>query len=162
MTPSFIPGMLDYDPKRHNLIEAVSKCMITRQEAQAKFNECHETQGSHDEVYTDGSKRNERVGAAAAINRHFQSGETNHLHKRLPDNGTIFATGATAITLVLNYYRYMGPVHHNVVVYSDSIFIFIKTYLTRMTRQPKVVLLEVLPYTTIPFIYMITKTSTWI
>ena len=42
ITPSFPPGT-HYDPKRHSLIEGVSKCMITRQEAQAKFNEYHET-----------------------------------------------------------------------------------------------------------------------
>ena len=85
--------------------------MITRQEAQAKFNEYHETQGSHDEVYTDGSKMNERVRSAAVINRHFRDGETtcHQLSKRLPDNSTIFAAEATAITLALNYYRYMGP-----------------------------------------------------
>ena len=96
--------------------------MISREEAQAKFNECHEAQGSHDEVYTDGSKMNERVGAAAVINRHFQDGETTcrQLSKRLPDNSTIFAAEATAITLALNYYRHMGPVHHDVVIYSDS------------------------------------------
>ena len=58
-TPNFTPGTHDYDPKRHNLIAGVSKYMISRQ-AQAKFNEYHETQESHDEVYTDGSK-NERV-----------------------------------------------------------------------------------------------------
>ena len=121
-TPSFPPGTQDYDPKRHDLIEGVSKCMITREEAQAKLNGYHEVQGSHDEVYTDGSKMNERVGAAAVINRHFQDGETTcrQLSKRLPDNSTIFAAEATAITLALNYYRHMGPVHHDVVVYSDS------------------------------------------
>ena len=32
----------------------------------------------------------------------------------------IFAAEATAITLALNYYQHMGPVHHDVVVYSDS------------------------------------------
>ena len=102
--------------------EGVNKCMITKQEAQAKFNEYHETQGSHDEVYTDGSKMNERVGAAAVINRHFLDGETTcrQLSKRLPDNSTIFAAEATAITLARNYYQCMGPVHHDVVVYSDS------------------------------------------
>ena len=65
---------------------------------------------------------NERVGAAAVINRHFQDGETTccQLSKILPDNSTIFAAEATAITLVLNYYRHMGPVYHDVVVYSDS------------------------------------------
>ena len=96
--------------------------MISREEAQAKFNEYHEAQGSHDEVNTDGSKINERVGAAAVINRHFQDGEATcrQLSKRLPDNSTIFAAEATAITLALNYYRHMGPVHHDVVVYSDS------------------------------------------
>ena len=75
-TPNFPPGTHDYDPKRHDLIEGVSKCMISGQEAQAKFNEYRETQVSHDEVYTDGSKMNKRMGAAAVINRHFQNGET--------------------------------------------------------------------------------------
>ena len=37
--------------------------MIFRQEAQAKFNEYHEAQGSHCEVYTDGSKMNESGGS---------------------------------------------------------------------------------------------------
>ena len=72
-TPIFPPGTHDYDPKRHDLIEGVSKCMISREEAQAKFNEYHEAQESHDEVYTDGSKMNERVGAVAVINCHFQA-----------------------------------------------------------------------------------------
>ena len=96
--------------------------MISRQESQAKFNEFREALGSHDEVYTDGSKMNEKVGAAAVINRHFQNGETTcrQLSKRLPDNSTIFAAEATAISLALNYYQHMGPVHHDVVVYSDS------------------------------------------
>ena len=119
--PAFPPGTHNYNPKRHNLIEGVNKCMISRPEAQAKFREYQETLGSHDEVFTDGSKMNERVGAAAVINRHFQNGETTcrHLTKRLPDNSTIFAAEATAITLALNYYQHMGPVHHDVIVYSD-------------------------------------------
>ena len=96
--------------------------MISGQEAQAKFNEFREAQGSPDEVYTDGSKMNERVGAAAIINRHFQNGETtcHQLSKRLSDNSTIFAAEATAISLALNYYQHMGPVHHDVVVGSMS------------------------------------------
>ena len=95
--------------------------MISSHEAQAKFNEFRETQGLNEEVYTDDSKLNERVGAAAVINRHFQNDErTCHLlSKRLPDNSTIFAAEAIAITLALDYYRYMGPVHHDVVVFSD-------------------------------------------
>ena len=121
-TPNFPSGTHDYDPKRHDLIEGVSKCMISRQEAQAKFDEYREAQGSRDEVYTDGSKMNERVGAAAVINRHFQNGETTcrQLSKRLPDNSIIFAAEATAISLALGYYQHMGSVHHDVVVYSDS------------------------------------------
>ena len=112
----------DYDPRRHDLIEGVSNCMISRQQAQAKFSEYHEAQGSHDEAYTDGSKMNERVGAAAVINRHFQNGETTcrQLSKRLPDNSTIFAAEATAISLALNCYQHMSPAHHDVVVYADS------------------------------------------
>ena len=123
-TPNFPPGMHDYDPKIHDLIEGVSKCMISGQEAQAKFNEFREAQGSHDEVYTDGSKMNESVGAAAIINRHFQNGETTcrQLSKRLPDNSTIFAAEATAISLALNYYQHMGPVHHDVVVWLNVLF----------------------------------------
>ena len=121
-TSNFPPGTHVYDPKRHDLIEGVSKCMISGQEAQAKINEFRESQGSHDDVYTDGSKMKERVGAAAVINRHFQNGETTccQLSKRLPDNSTIFAAEATAISLALNYYQHMGPVHHDVVVYSES------------------------------------------
>ena len=121
-TPSFPPGMHDYDPKRHDLIEGVSKCMISREEAQAKFNEYRTAQGSHDEVYSDGSKMNEKVGAVAVISCHFQDGEITccQLYKRLPDNSTIFVAEATAISWTLNYYWLMGPVHHDVVVYSDS------------------------------------------
>ena len=54
--------------------------------------------------------------------RHFQNGETTcrQLSKRLPNNSTIFAAEATAITLALDYYQYMDPVKHDVVVYSDS------------------------------------------
>ena len=65
---------------------------------------------------------NEWVGAAAVINRHFQNGETtcHQLSKKLPDNSIIFAAEATAISLALNYYQHIGPVHHDVVVYSDS------------------------------------------
>ena len=63
-TPNFPPETHDYDPKRHDLIEWVSKCMISGQEAQAKFNEYREAQGSHDEVYTDGAKMNEKVGGS--------------------------------------------------------------------------------------------------
>ena len=64
-----------------------------------------------------------KVGAAAMINHLFQNGETvfRKLSKRLPDNSTIFAAKATAITLALNYYRYIDPVRHDVVVYSDSL-----------------------------------------
>ena len=121
-TPNFPPGTHDYDPKRYDLIEGVSKCMISGQEAQARVNEFREAQGSHDEVYFDGSKMNERVEAAAVINRHFQNGETicRQLSKRLPDNNTIFAAEATATSLALNSYQHMGPVNHDVVVYSDS------------------------------------------
>ena len=36
------------------------------------------------------------------------------------NNSTIFAAEATAITLALDYYWYMDPVKHDVVVYSDS------------------------------------------
>ena len=74
--PTFPPGTHNYNPKRHNLIEGVNKCMISIPEAQAKFREYQETLGSHDEVFTDGSKMNARVGAGAVINRHFQNGET--------------------------------------------------------------------------------------
>ena len=68
--------------------------MIPRQEAQAKFNEYHEAQGET---------------------------TCHQLSKRLPDNSTILAAKATAISLALNYYQQMGPVHNDVVVYSDSV-----------------------------------------
>ena len=66
-----------------------------------------ESQASHDGAYTNGSKVNERVGAAAVIKRRFRNGETTcrQLSKRLPDNSDIFAAEVTAITIALNYYR---------------------------------------------------------
>ena len=36
--PNFPSGTHDYDPTIHDLIEGVNKCMISRHEAQAKFN----------------------------------------------------------------------------------------------------------------------------
>ena len=98
--------------------------MITREDARAKFSEYHKALGQHDEVSTDGCKINERVGAASVINRHFQNGETTgrELSKRPPIIITIFTAEATAITLSLDYYRYMDLVQHDVVVYSDSMF----------------------------------------
>ena len=117
-TPNFPPGTHDYDPKRHDLVEGVSKCMISGQEAQAKFNEFREAQGSHDEVYTDGSKMNES-GGSSGHQPPFPEWRDN-LPPTVKKTITIFAAEATAISLALNYYQHMGPVHHDVVVYSDS------------------------------------------
>ena len=63
-----------------------------------------------------------RLGAAAVINRHYQNGEATcrQLFKMLPNNSTLFAPEATAITLALNYYRHMDPVQHDVVIDSHS------------------------------------------
>ena len=83
--------------------------MIFRKEAQSKFNEYCDIQRLHDEVYTDGSKINERARAAAVPNCRFQNGEiTCHcLSKVLPDNSTIIAAEAMTITLTLDYYWHM-------------------------------------------------------
>ena len=119
-TSSFPPGMHDCDPRSHYLIEGVSKCIISRQEAQAKFIRYHEiTRWSlHWWLQTELES-----GGSGSHNCHFQNGETVccHLTKRLSDNSTIFAAEATAITLALNHYRHMGPVHHVIVVYFDSV-----------------------------------------
>ena len=63
--PSFPPGTHECDPMRHSLIQGVSKFMITRKEAQAKFHEYHNALGPHDEVYTDGSKVDESGGSSS-------------------------------------------------------------------------------------------------
>ena len=62
-----------------------------------------------------------RVGTAVVINCHFQNGKITcrQLSKRLPDGSTIFAAEATVISVALNYYQHMGPVHQDVMVYSD-------------------------------------------
>ena len=72
----------------YNHVAEVSKCVIKRKKAQAKFGKNHDAQGTCDELYTDGSKVNERVGVAVVINCHFRNGETtcHQLSKRLPDN----------------------------------------------------------------------------
>ena len=53
-----------------------------------------------------------------------KNGETTcrQLSKRFPDNSTVFAAEATSITLALDYYKYLDPVKHDVVFYSDSMF----------------------------------------
>ena len=38
-TPSFRLGIYEYDAKRQSRIERLSKCVITRREAQAKFSQ---------------------------------------------------------------------------------------------------------------------------
>ena len=60
--------------------------------------------------------------SSTAISRMVR--QPDQLSKRLPDNSTILAAEATAISLALNYYQHMGPVHHDVVVYSDSMSCF--------------------------------------
>ena len=122
LIPDFPPGSHVYDPRRENLIDGINKDMIDPLRAQADFWEYQESIGVHDEVYTDGSKVNERVGAAAAVRRHFRNGETTERHflKRLPDGSSIFAAEATAIEMALEYYSVMPAVGHDVVVYSDS------------------------------------------
>ena len=120
-TPNFSPRTDDYNPKRHDLIEGVSKCMTLGQEAQAKFDEYHEAQGAHDEKYTDDSKMNES-GDSSGQQPPFPERWDNlppTVQKTARENSTIFAAEATAISLALNYYQHMGPVHQDVVIYSD-------------------------------------------
>ena len=74
------------------------------------------------------------------------NGETTwrQLSKRLPDYSTIFAAEATAIKLALNYYQHMGPVHHDVVLYSDSMS-YLQAIETEDTENPLIGLIMDLP-----------------
>ena len=120
--PDLPPGTHAFDPESDNLIEGVTKVEISSSHAKAKFQEYLDEQGNHDEVYTDGSKINAKVGAAAVIKRLFQDGKTTrNLSKRLPDGSSIFSAEATAIILALDYYNAMPAVRHDVVIYSDSL-----------------------------------------
>ena len=103
--PNFPPGTHDYDPKRHDLIEGVSKCKNHMMKSTLMAPKWTREWG-------------QRL-SSNAISRMVRQ-----LSKRLPDNSTIFAAEATAISLALNYYQHMGPVHHDVVVYSDSMSCF--------------------------------------
>ena len=120
-TTSFPPGTHDFDTKRHDLIEGVSKFMISREEAQAKLNEYHEAQGSHDEVYTDGSKMNERVGAAAVINRHFEDGETTCRIQRVC-NMCVPNSSLTQEPILL-VHRVQGPDCHKIIICQRDAFV---------------------------------------
>ena len=73
--PDLPPGTHAHDPESDNLIEGVTKNEISSSHAKAKFQEYQDEQGNHDEVYTDGAKINEKVGAAAVIKRLFQDGK---------------------------------------------------------------------------------------
>ena len=67
-----------------------------------------------------------RLYPVNSVHLHFQNGVTTcrHLSKRLPDMSTGFAAEAKAISLALNYYQHIGPVHQDVVVSSDSMSSF--------------------------------------
>ena len=78
--PDLPPITHAFGPESNNLIEGVTKVEISS--FHAKFWECQDKQGNHDEVYTDGSKINEKVGAAAIIKRLFQDGKTNETFRR--------------------------------------------------------------------------------
>ena len=98
----------------------VNKCMISREEAHAKLNEYCETQWSHNELYTDGSRMNEILGkqqSCTAISRMVRQ-PADTCPKICQDTSTIFAAEATIITVALHYNRHMGPVHHDVLMYS--------------------------------------------
>ena len=63
--------------------------------------------------------QNEWVRAAEVVNRLFHNGETT-CPQLYTDNTSIFAAETTTISLALNYYQHMGPVHHSVVVFYYS------------------------------------------
>ena len=58
-------------------------------------------------------------GAAAVINQNVET-TCRQLSKRLPNNSTIIAAEATAITLALNNHRHMESVQQDVIIYFDS------------------------------------------
>lgn len=120
--PDFPPGTHPYEPHITYLIDDTPKSMISASEAQAKFKEYKLTQGIHDEVYTDGSKMDDKVGAAAIIKHRLSNGEiiTRTRSKRLHDNSTVFSAEATAIMLALEYYATQPALNHDVIIYSDS------------------------------------------
>ena len=84
-TPSFSPGTHEYDLKRY---EGARNCMITTERKGSSQIQYRNAQGMHGEIYSDGSKINERLGTTAVINHHFQNGETTgwQLSIRLLDN----------------------------------------------------------------------------
>ena len=115
-TPSFLPGTHQYYPKRHSLIEGMSKCKIKREEAQAKFSITMLNDHMMKSTLTDlrlmrqwGQQR-----SSTAISRIMRQ-----LAASCPKDSIIFAAEATAITLALKYYRHMDHVQHDAVVYSD-------------------------------------------
>ena len=121
-TTYFPPGTQNYNAKKHSLIDGV-KANVWFPDKKSRLSYMRIVKHKdHMMKSTLMALKLMKVWAAAVINRHFQNVETTsrQLSKRLPDNSTIFAAEATAISFALNYYRYMGPVHHNVVVYSDS------------------------------------------
>ena len=103
-------------------IEGVSQCMITRQEAQVKFNEYRQNSMITPWILHWWLQNERMIRGATIINCHFQSGETTcqQLSERLPDNSASFAAEATAITLAQSYYWHMGLIHHRVVVNFES------------------------------------------
>lgn len=60
-----------------------------------KYNNILEHQPNHLYIFTDGSKKNDRTGCAAILNKKIR-------RKPLPKESSIFSAGACAIDLALN------------------------------------------------------------
>ena len=62
--------------------------------------------------FTSMARKSMRAGQRRLSTAISRMVSCRQLSKRLPDNSTIFAGQATAITLILSYYRHIGLVHH--------------------------------------------------
>src|SRR5271155_5360126 len=76
------------------------------------FNKIKASYDNYTDIYTDGSKYGDKVGAAAVIGDHI-------LQRRLPDKCSIFSTESKAILLALEYIRVSWKTEF--IIFSDSL-----------------------------------------
>ena len=79
-----------------------------------KFKEIVENFSEYEQIYTDGSKQGERVGAAALVPNGAQKSF------RLPDKSSIYSAELRALLSALELIE--GSIKKHFIIFSDSLF----------------------------------------
>ena len=77
---------------------------------------------NYQQIYTDGSKEDSKVGCAVISHNHSNMQSHNHSNmQRIPDDSSIFTAEAKAIDLALDFITTCDA-NNKLIIFSDSLF----------------------------------------